>query len=200
MNNTRIRSFRRLLHLAAPGGLALLLLPGCSTPAPHAPVRAGTLSTYHNLEKVDDSTSRYVNTQRLASYNRFIVHPVKVVVTRFQGEAISDEARRAASDHFRQAVVHALADRYPVVTEASVDTAELRITVSDAYKEGIQLGLSVEGEILDSYSGVQVAAVVKSALGAAYAGEWWNKVSAREIMDAWAARLRQVLDEAHASR
>jgi hypothetical protein len=42
--------------------------------------------------------------------------------------------------------------------------------------------------------------VVKSALGEAYLGEWWNKVSAREIMDGWAARLRQTVDEAHAGR
>jgi hypothetical protein len=92
------------------------------------------LTTYHNLEKVDASTSRYVNTQRLSSYNKFIVHPVKVVATALDGRPIEDESRRLASEHFRQAVVSALADRYPVVHEASADTAEIRITVSEAYR------------------------------------------------------------------
>lgn len=175
--------------------IGLALLSACSSPTSKAPIRQGALSTYHNLEQVDETTWRYLNRPRLATYQKFIVQPVKVLVRDLEGRTIRDESRRAASEYMRQAVEKALGDRYPLVTSASTDTAEIVITLSEAFKRGTHLGLSVEGEIRDSYSGVQVAAVVKSALGPSYVGEWWNQVSAKQVMDAWAAQLRKTLDE-----
>jgi hypothetical protein len=176
---------------------SVALLSACTSPTAKAPVRTGSLTTYHNLEQVDESTWRYINRDRLGSYNKFIVQPVKIVAADYEGRPISEEARRAASEYMREAVVKAISDRYPVVTSASLDTAEVVIYITESYKSGVQLGLTVEGEIRDSYSGVQVASVVKSELGDRYLGQWWNDTSARQIMDEWAARIRQVLDEAH---
>ena len=57
----------------------LLLLAGCAgTPLP--PKRSGFLYNYSNLQKVDDTTWRYVNTNRLALYSKFVIAPVKITV------------------------------------------------------------------------------------------------------------------------
>lgn len=196
MKHPRLHTSVRFLAVLG----SAVVLSACTSPSAKAPIRQGALSTYHNLEQVDESTWRYVDRARLGSYDKFIVQPVKIVASTYQGRPISDEARRTASDYVREAVVKAISDRYPVVSSASVDTAEIVIYVTEAYKSGVQLGLTIEGEIRDSYSGVQVASVVKSELGERYLGEWWNDTSARQIMDTWATRLRQVLDETHTGR
>jgi hypothetical protein len=195
MKTSRSRSGRFPIAVVI---VSVTLLSACTSPTAKAPIRKGSLTSYHNLEQLDESTWRYINRDRLGSYNRFIVQPVKIVATAYEDRPISEEARRATSEYMREAVVKAISDRYPVVTSASVDTAEIVIYITEAYKSGVQLGLTVEGEIRDSYSGVQVASVVKSELGDRYLGEWWNDTSARQIMDAWAARIREVLDQAHA--
>jgi hypothetical protein len=46
-------------------------------------------------------------------------------------------------------------------------------------------------------SAVQVVAVVRTELGKDYLGRWWDGHSARELMDAWAQRFRQGVDQAH---
>lgn len=172
------------------------LLSGC---AGHkaAPVQTGFLTQYHHLAPVDATTSRYVDAQRLGTYNKFKLASVKVLVKDYNGQPITAEQQKAMVDHIRASITSALQDKYPVVETSSTDTAEIRIAITDAYKSGDQLGISVEGEIQDSYSGVQVAAVVRTDLGNIYVGTWWDKTSAKEIVNGWSQRLRQAIDSAH---
>jgi hypothetical protein len=175
------------------GGLLIL---GCSAPTGRAPKRAEFLSAYHHMEQEATNTYRYVNYDRLKEYTKFIVHPVKIKFSEFKSETLTPEQVRKASEFTRATLIEALAGHYPVVDVPSADTAEIRVAVTDAYKEGNRVGLTVEGEILDSYTAVQVAAVMRTELGEPHLASWWEKDEAKKIVRGWAERLRQAIDTA----
>jgi len=174
----------------------LCLMGGCAGQK-YQPAQSGFLSQYHHMTAVDATTSRYVDATRLATYNRFKISSVNILVRSYNGQAITAEQQKQMSDYVRASITSALQDKYPVVETSSTDTAEIRVAITDAYKTGSQVGISVEGEIQDSFSGVQVAAVIRTDLGGIYVGDWWNKTSAREIVDGWSQRLRQTIDSSH---
>ena len=155
------------------------------------------LSTYNHLRQVDELNWRYISPALLAQCNRFVVSPVKVLFTEFEGKPLTADQRQHTADFVRQAVVKALSDRYPIVTEGGADVAEIRIAVTDAYRTGGKLGLCVQGEILDN-SNTQVMAVTRTEVSELYVANWENKATAQQIVGAWAERLRKAIDEAHA--
>jgi len=183
-----------LLFGAAAG---LCLLGGCAGQKVQ-PVKSGFLSHYHHMTAVDATTSRYVDVPRLTSYNKFRISAATVLLQHYNGQPITVAQQTKMSDYLRLSITSALQDKYPVVDAPSTDTAEIRVAITEVYKSGSQLGITVEGEIQDSYSGVQVAAVIRTDLGEVYLGDWWDKTSAREIVDRWCQRLRQTIDSAHA--
>jgi hypothetical protein len=174
----------------------LMLVAGCAGHA-IAPKQSGFLSHYNKLVKVDDTTWRYINTNRLAIYNKFQITAAKVMVTEFDGKPLSPETQQKVSDYLRESITRAIGGRYPIVPNSGVDVGEIRVAITDAYKSHDQLGLTVEGEIIDSYSTFQVAAVMRTQLGEKYLGSWWDGPSAKQIIDAWSARLGQAIDIAH---
>ncbi|MHC1764512.1 MAG: DUF3313 family protein [Verrucomicrobiia bacterium] len=177
----------------------VLLLAGCaSSSEPYRPGQSGYLSHYHHMTPVDATTSRYVDAPRLKSYNKFKISSIDVLIKDYNGKPITPEQKARMANYIRDSITSALQDKYPVVDAPSTDTAELRVAITDVYKAGNQVGITLEGEILDSYSAVQVAAVIRNDMGKHYVGDWWDKVSAKEMVDAWALRLRQAIDSAHA--
>ncbi len=185
-----------IVPIMAAAGLAVLA--GCSSHA-RAPSKSGFLSHYHNMTKVDDTTWRYVNKNRLNLYTKFHISDVQVVAKEYNGEPLSDEAKDRIRSYLQDAVSKALVDKYPIVTTPGMDVGELRLALTDAYKTGTRVGLTVEGEIMDSLSTYQAAAVMRTELGESYVGSWWDAPSAKQIIDAWAARLRQAIDDARSS-
>jgi hypothetical protein len=175
------------------------LLAGCAGKT-FEPGHSGYLSHYHHLEKVDETTSRYIDVPRLSSYNKFKITSVQILVNKYNGQPITAEQQQKMANYIRSSITSALQDRYPVVDAPSTDTAELRVAITDVYKSGIQVGITVEGEILDSFSAVQVAAVIRNDLGDQYLADWWDKASARQVVDNWSMRLRQAIDSAHAKQ
>jgi hypothetical protein len=173
----------------------LLALAACKT-TPQMSNRPDFLSTYNHLQKVDATTWRYVSPPLLANCNKFIVSPVKVLFNDLEGKPVSAEQRQRSSDFVRQAIIAAVAARYPVVSDPGADVAEIRIAMTEAYRTGGKLGLCVQGEILDN-SNTQVAAVVRTELSELYLPNWENKATAREMVEAWAQRLLKIIDEAH---
>jgi hypothetical protein len=173
-----------------------LLLGGCAAKT-YTPVKANFLSTYIHLRPVDDTTKRFVNTNRLAIYNKFRITSAMVMPIEFDGKPISAEQKEKASAFIREALTKALEPAYPIVSDTGPDVGQIRIAITSVYKTEGRLGLTVEGEVLDVSSGVQVAAVMKSSIGKLYLGDWWNSYSAKEIVDAWALRLRESIDIAH---
>jgi len=177
----------------------LMLLAGCASEnkAEFAPHNSGFLSSYHRLKKVDDTDWRYVDTNRVSIYNKFHLSAVKCLVTQYDERPVTPEQQQKVVDYLRGAVTKALGDRYPIVGNGGPDVGELRLAVTDAYKTGDRLGISVEGEIFDSLSGYQAAAVKRTELSEARPGDWWDATNAREIIDRWAGSLREGIDAAH---
>lgn len=184
----------RSIAIALAGVAGLSLLAGCRH-SPNAPTKTGFLYTYNNLVQVDASTWRYINADRLPIYRRFTIDPVKVMVKEWEGKELTAEQRAKAAAYVRKALTEALQDKYPIVTEPGVDVGEFRIAITSAYKKGMQVGFSLEGEVLDSYTAVQVAAVTRSEVGELYIGSWWDGPSFKQMVDAWAKRVREALDK-----
>lgn len=175
----------------------LLLLAGCAgTPLP--PKRSGFLYNYSNLKQVDATTWRYVNTNRLALYSKFVIAPVQIKVTEFEGKPVTDEQKTKSAEYVRESLTKALESKgYSVVSGGYGDVGEVRVAITDAYKSGSQIGLTVEGSIVDSASAYQAAAVMKSELADAQLGSWWNGERAREIINRWSERMAEAVVQAH---
>jgi hypothetical protein len=173
----------------------LLVLVGCKT-TPQMTNRPDFLSTLNHLQKVDDTTWRYVNAPLLGNCNKFLVSPVKVLFNEIDGKPLTAEQLQRTSDFVHQAFAWKIAERYPVVTAAGPDVAEIRIALTEGYRTGGKLGLCVQAEILDN-SNTQVGAVVKTELSEYYVQDWETKAAAKKMVEEWAQRLRKVIDDAH---
>ena len=177
-------------------------LAGCqSTPEPGPATHTGFLSTYSRLEQVGESHWRYIDpSNRLARYDKFIIHPVKVLVQEgARGEGTTTESQyTAVADYMRQAVIDAIEPRYDAVDTPRGDVADVYIAITDAYYLDNRVGLAMEGEVIDSVSSVQIGAVVRSVVNP---GISLNtpavEARAKEFMDEWARNFRTFLDRAH---
>jgi hypothetical protein len=186
---------KRAAYLTLIPVAALLTLTACKT-TPQMTNRPDFLSTYSHLEKVDATTWRYVNPLLLGECKKFIVSPVKVLFNEVDGKPLTAEQRQRTSDFVHQAISWKIAERYPVVTDAGPDTAEIRVALTEGYRTGGKLGLCAQLEILDN-SNTQVGAVVKTELSQYYIQDWETKDTAKQMVDQWAQRLRKVIDDAH---
>jgi len=195
MNMTKSRLAGGLTTLLTLAGL--LILAGCAgTPRP--PTRSGFLYNYDNLKQVDDTTWRYVNTNRLALYRKFEITTPKVLATQYDGKPITEEQKERAIAYIREATAKALeAKGYSVVTGGYGDVAQIRVAITDVYKSGNQLGLTVEGSVVDAASAYQAAAVMKTELAPEQVGSWWDNERGREIINRWAERLAEAIALAH---
>src|SRR5262245_3580029 len=108
------------LSILAPA--VMCLLAGCAGQK-YQPTKSGFLSHYHHMTPVDATTSRYVDALRLASYNKFKITSVQVLVKSYDGRPITAEQQKKITDYIRTSITAALQDRYPVVESPSTDTA-----------------------------------------------------------------------------
>jgi 6-pyruvoyl-tetrahydropterin synthase len=198
------------LVISATAALAVILWGGCKTAAPKP---SGFLSDYSHLQKADDSTWRYVDNAHLASYQKFMVSPVKVMVKEYWGTTFTADQQERIAMIFRQKIVNALSERYMVVGNTAADTAEVRAAITRAYRVGNSLALGVEAEILDPATHQQLAALQGVQIGPPEMGfrmgyhnpadsgnfmaAWWTWPSAVELMDRWANQLRNIVEDAH---
>ena len=205
MRNT----YKLTLLLSGTATLALLTW-GCKTAAPPP---SGFLSGgYSNLKQVDNSTWRYVDTNRLAAYRSFRVEPVSVLVKEYWGTTFTAGQQAAVGAQFRQKIVNALASRSDVTGTPGPNTAEVRAAITQAYRVGNSLAMGVEAEILDPQTHQQLAAIRGVRIGppevglrlnaynldnSGYTPAWWSWPSAIQLMDEWAEQVRKMVDEAH---
>ncbi len=114
--------------------------------------------------------------------------------------------------YFRGAIISALSDSYTAVTTPGPRTARIRIALTDVKKStwwanlnpGSKLSragtgeAAMEGELLDSVTGEQLAALVEAQRGNQLELDMFSEYDdARDVIDDWADRIRQRLDEAH---
>lgn len=162
------------------------------------PVRSGFLTTYRDMVQVDSVTWRYLDpNNRMAEYRRFMIEPVKILVSEFEGRPVLPAAAQEARTYMRSTAVRAISAGYPVVSTAGVNVGEIRMAITEAYRAGGHVGMALEIELVDSYSGKPIGSAVTATLNRLWAGDEWDDLAVKEIMDDWADRLRAVIDNAH---
>lgn len=170
----------------------------------------GFMTDYSRLQKESDTSLRYVNDAALARYSNFIVDPVQV---HFYGGAkskgkLTDQQLSDLTNYMYSRINQAVMQSGNKLTyQPAQGVARIRVALTDINKTSLinimpqasllQFGVgnvSMEGEITDSMTGAQIAAVVESQKGSripfSNLGEW---TTARKIMDRWGKRLQERL-------
>ncbi len=202
---------RSLLMMLAIGIMAAQL--GCTAQRAE---RTGFLSDYSKLEAQSDVSARYrAPGNLLGNYSKFIIDPVEIhwhARAKAATAKLKEEDLRDLKNYMHEALLEAIKDRYEVVYRPGEGVARLRAALTDLKKSDIVQnvlpigkaiggglgGASLEAELLDSQTGEQIGALVESQLGERLSldgySEWGD---AKAIMDRWAKRFRERLDEAH---
>ena len=185
-------------------------------------VKTGFLSDYTKLTAESDSSLRYLDKPAVVGYSSFIVDKVdahfqegaKAIDSRFKGK-LRDEELTDLTNYFHSALVKAIGDAgFGVVYQPGPGVARIRAAITDMEETNVVLaaipqtrmltgagvgGASLEFEVVDSRTNRQIAAGIERKAGSRvpFTGltEWGG---AKAAMDAWAKRLKDRLNEAHA--
>jgi hypothetical protein len=179
-------------------------------------VRTGFLTDYANLQRQSESSLLYVNSDELAQYSNFIVDDID---TYFHTQAQTGQEQTQVkmtqqeiddlTNYMQANIMNAITSSGKnVVFHPGRGVARIRISLSDMNRSlnttllasvkmlGIGVGgAAIEGEIIDSLTDKQVAAIVETQVGSnkAYTnlGKWG---STKEVMDEWAERFKKRLN------
>lgn len=207
-------SSRRLTPVALTALLLAAILSGtlggCSS-AP-ATTHSGFLSSYSNLTKISDVRMNYVSAN-LRNYDAFIVDPVQMRAGNTSDLTAEDRAEVAR--YFRQSFVQLLQQRgYAIVDHAGTGTARVRIAMTNVHQSTWWMklhpasnlagagrgGAAMEGEVIDSVTGEQLAAVVQSGLGSQFTlGNFSTVADLKSTIDQWSKTAGDRLDELRAN-
>ncbi len=202
----------RLIRVIFFGTILGALAAGCATV--QDPGQAGFLSDYSNLEEINENHLVYER-GNLGNYSKFIIEPVAMLYRQPEEKRIfNDEELEDLKVHFKTAVSEALTedDGYQVVEVAGPGTARLRVGITDVDDTIGVLNISIytkitgaglggaafEGELVNSITGEQIAAVSRWGSGSRILRAGFTHTGdAKILMDRWAKDLRKRLDEAH---
>ncbi len=195
----------------------IIMGSGCAK----APPNSGFLQDYTALHQDpgDESLFWYeVPDVDWKKYPKLMIDPVVIY---FHPEAknrqIDPEALKELTGYFRKAVIEEVQDAYPVVEKPGPDVLRIRAAITDIIPANplinaamvVAVGLpvdmggaSMEAEFLESETGKPLGAVVDKKMGIPVNPEdymlgftQWGH--AKTACDAWAALLRDSLDEVH---
>lgn len=197
-------------------GLAFLLLFLCACTNPVTlDDQTGFLSDYSKLERVDDYILRYTG-GTLGKYSSFIVDPVVITFRQDPDDQVfTDEELSKITVYYSDAVKRALSDNdgYLIVEEPGLGVAKIRLGITDidetigllniaVFTKVTGLGLggaSFEGELVDTFSGEQIGAVIRWGTGSRFLKAGITHMGDAKIaIDRWAGDLRLQIDAAHA--
>lgn len=182
---------------------AVAFLAGCASPPP----MTGFVSDYSRLQKTESGALRYISPE-LRGYTRFMVDPVEMRVDR---QALDPSERAEVARYMRDAFERILKKGgHEVMTQPGVGVARVRVAITDvqASKWYLNLhpagkltgtgtgGASMEGEVIDSVTGKQLAAVVKAGRGNQFELDTFSKLDdVKDVIDKWADEAAERLKE-----
>lgn len=201
----RVRGFRKLSLTSVIAIAACAGLWGCSSAPPLT--RSGFLSDYSTLRTAGDNRMRYIS-PRLKDYSSFIIDPVQM---RAKDGKLSAEDRAQVATYFRESFSASLRERgYNVTSSAGARTARIRVAITNVQEStwwqklhpasslagAGRGGAAMEGEVIDSVTGEQLAAVVQSGVGSQFTVGNFSTVSDIEnTIDQWVKAACDRLDE-----
>ncbi len=202
----------RLTRVIFFGTILSVLATACATV--QDPGQAGYLSDYSNLEEIKENHLVF-DSGNLGNYSKFIIEPIAMLYRQpVEKRIFDDEELEDLQAHFATKVRKALTedDGYQVVEVPGSGTARLRIGITDVddtigalnitiYTKITGAGLggaAMEGELVDSMTGEQLAAVSQWGSGSRILRAGFTHTGdAKILMDRWAKDLRKMIDEAH---
>lgn len=175
---------------------------------------SGFLSDYSKLQRESDSSMRYADEKSAASYSGFIVDPVQ---TRFYSNSkakgqLTDEQIKELTTYMHTKIAEAVTGAgCKVVSQPAAGVARIRVALTNIEKtDAINMipqasllgagvgGASMEAELIDSMTGQQIAAVLRSSQGSripfSNLGDW---TAAKGVMDEWAKNFQKKLEAMH---
>ncbi len=181
------------------------LFVGCgSTPPP----QTGFISDYSNLQKVGENKMRYISSG-LAEYDTFIVDPIQM--RGGEESELTAQQKADVAQYFHDRFVEVLKNGgYRLTGDAGVGTARVRLALTDIQSATWWMNLhpgskltgagtgqaSMEGEVIDSVTGEQLAAVVKSGKGNQFELDTFDALDdIKDVIDGWAKEAEQRLRE-----
>ena len=201
--------YARNVNLATVLLFSAITLGGCGA---SPPPRTGFLTDYSNLQRYSDTSFRYsASNDVLQRYDRFIVDPVVVYYHGDPGKATRQRLDDLAV-YFRGKIIEAIDDSYPVARSPGPNVARIRIALTDVQKSTWWKSLhpamkltgrgtgqaAMEGEVVDSLTGAQIAALVESQRGSQFELDTFSEYDdAHDVIDVWAQRFRERLDGIH---
>ena len=191
-----------------------IFLCACTAPAVSEFDQSGFLSDYSRLEKIDDNMLRFVD-ESAGDLSSFIIDPVVITFRQPPDKQVfTDEELSELAKYYEEAVIEALSkdEGYPIVELPGPGAVRIRIGITNVeetigvlnisiYTKITGLGLggaSFEGEIVDSVTGEQLAAVVRWGTGSRILKAGITHMGDAKIaINRWAKDLRAQVDEAH---
>lgn len=195
----------------------LMTLASCAAPVKEQ-ARSGFISDYSSLEEV--SKNAYLFTSpKVANYDKFRIEGPFILIEDLPDTdkpEFSDEEIDELRHYFRERLSEAITedDGYLVVDEPGdgVATIRIAITAADATVGALNItiytkvtgaglgGAAMEGEMVDSVSGEQLAAAVQWGSGSRVMRAGFTKLGDAKLqINRWTRKLRERIDFAHAS-
>jgi hypothetical protein len=181
-----------------------MLIGGCaSTPPPYA----GFISDYSKLQKIETGRMRYISPE-LRNYSSYLVDPVQI---RVQREQVTPEQRAEVALYMQDALIRVLrAGGYKIVTQPGVGVARFRAAITDIQDAKWYLNIhpaskvtgagrasaSMEGEVIDSVTGAQLAAWVRGGKAREFELNPFSTIDdVKNVIDQWAEAAADRLKE-----
>ena len=190
---------------------AMILVTGCGG---NKQVETGFLSDYSKLKKDSDSVMRYLDKGAVANYSGYIVDPVQTRLysnPKAKGK-MTDEQIKDLTNYMHTKMVEAVTGAgLKVAHQPAAGVARIRVALTNIDKtDAINMvpqaallgagigGASMETECIDSVTGKQFFAALRSGKGShipfANLGDW---TAAKGVMDTWAEDLQKKLEAMH---
>ena len=148
-----------------------------------------------------------------ATYNKFIIDPVKVVYNNEEMRNLDQEKLKEIQDYFVEAITRELKEGgYEVVEKPSEGTMQIQIAIVDlnvpsAAYNAVQIigspvsvtvgSITIEAAFRDASSKRVESVVVARRSGSHLSGTpWSNWADVKDSVDAWAEELRESMDAA----
>jgi hypothetical protein len=192
-----------------------ILLCACAATPVSEIDQSGFLSDYSKLEKIDDNMLQFID-ESAGDLSSFIIDPIVITFRQPPDEQVfTEEELSELTEYYEEAVIEALSkgEGYPIVEFPGPDVVRIRIGITNVeetigilnisiYTKITGMGLggaSFEGEIVDSVTGKQLAAVVRWGTGSRILKAGITHMGDAKIaIDRWAKDLRAQIDEANA--
>ena len=206
--------------------ISVLLFAGCAAQQLKSYETSGFLKNYAGFKPGGEGQPNlvYLNPNRnFRPYKKILIdHVVVYFNPKSENKGIDPLQLTELSQHFHQALVDALKDRYPIVKDPGEGVLRIRTAITDVESGspvagaatsvvpvGVTLNLikrsttgssmavgraSMEIELVDSLSGMRLAAAIDRREGGkrVVSGRW---TAVKEAFETWAQKLRVWLDK-----